>query len=205
MDAVKDNQVNLLFHLTGRLVLRLAGWKVEGQLPDLPKWVCIVAPHTSNYDFFAGLMVSWVFRMRANWLGKHSIFWGPVGWALRRIGGISVERSSHHNLVDEAVAAFAQVERMRLVLAPEGTRKRTEHWKSGFYQVALRAGVPLVLGYLDYGRKAGGLGPTLHLTGNEEEDMAAIAAFYDAVTPRHPELKGPVRLKPRTATGEEAR
>lgn len=196
MKALNDKKVNLLFHLIGRFVLRVCGWRVEGSLPDLPKWICIVAPHTSNYDFFVALMISWALRLRANWLGKHTIFRGPVGWALRRIGGMPVERSSHHNIVDEAVAAFAQNGRMRLVLAPEGTRSRMDYWKSGFYHIALRAQVPLALGFLDFGRRVGGIGPVVHLTGNQEEDMAVIAAFYEKVTPRHPSLMGPVRLSP---------
>ncbi len=195
MSILRDIRVNPVAHWTGRLLLKLFGWKTEGQLPDTTKWVCIVAWHTSNWDFFFGLMTSWVFRMHTSFLGKAPLFKGPFGWFFYAVGGIPVDRSRHHNLVAAAVEAFEKRSNLIFVIAPEGTRRKTEYWKSGFYHIALEAHVPIVLAYLDYGRKVGGVGPVIYPTGDVEADLAKIRAFYETVTPQHPELKGEIRFK----------
>lgn len=197
MEIKATSRVNPLLRLLGSVGLWLLGWKAEGRVPDADKWVCIVAPHTSNWDFFHGLLISWVLGIKGNWLGKDSIFRGPVGPLLRALGGIPVDRSRHHGLVEQAVEAFRIQPRMFLVLAPEGTRRRTEYWKSGFYRVAVESGVPLALGYLDYKRRAGGLGPVLTLTGDAEADLARMREFYAGITARHPEDFGEIRFKER--------
>jgi len=195
MTVPREIRVNIVAHWAGRIFLPLLGWRVEGQLPEHPKYVCIVAWHTSNWDFFYGLLGSWIFRIHTSFLGKDTIFRGPVGWFLKKLGGIPVERSQHHNLVAAAVDAFASRSHLIFAIAPEGTRRRLEYWKSGFYHMALQAGVPIVLAYLDYGRKACGFGPTLWPTGDIDGDLGKIRAFYAGVTACHPELKSEVRFK----------
>ena len=190
-----DIRVNPIAHWMGRLLFPLVGWKTEGQLPDIPQWVCIVAWHTSNWDFFYGLLASWVFRVHTSFLGKDSIFRGPVGWFLKKLGGIPVDRSRHHNVVAAAVEAFKTRPHLIFAIAPEGTRHRLEYWKSGFYHIARDANVPVVLAYLDYDRKVCGFGPTIALTGDIEADLARIRAFYSTVATKHPELKSEVRFK----------
>jgi 1-acyl-sn-glycerol-3-phosphate acyltransferase len=195
MIIAPEIRVNPIAHWTGRLLLPLFGWKTEGQLPDSPKWVCVVAWHTSNWDFFFGLLTSWVFRMHTSFLGKAPLFKGPFGWFFRAVGGIPVDRSRHNNMVAAAVDAFKTRPNLIFVIAPEGTRRKTDCWKSGFYQIALQAKVPIVLAYLDYGRKVGGLGPAIHPTGDVEADLAKIREFYDTVTPQHAELKSDLRFR----------
>jgi 1-acyl-sn-glycerol-3-phosphate acyltransferase len=195
MTVPRDIRVNLVAHWTGRLLLPLFGWKTEGQLPDTPKWVCIVAWHTSNWDFFFGLLTSWVFRMHTNFLGKAPLFRGPFGWFFRAVGGIPVDRTRHQNLVGAAVDALKTRQHLIFVLTPEGTRRKTEYWKSGFYHIALEAHVPIVLAFLDYGRKVGGLGPAIFPTGDIEADLEKIRTFYSTVTPKHSELRGEIRFK----------
>ena len=199
MNIPPEIRVNPVAYWVGRLFLRLFGWKAEGQLPDIPQWVCIVAWHTSNWDFFYGLLVSWVFRIHTSFLAKAPLFKGPFGWFFHAVGGIPVDRTRHHNLVAAAVDAFKNRPHLVFVIAPEGTRRKTDCWKSGFYQIALQANVPLVLAYLDYGRRAGGIGPTVHLTGDIEADLAVIRAFYGTVTARHPELRSDIRFKDHAA------
>lgn len=195
MRIAPEIRVNPIAHWTGRLLLPLFGWKTEGQLPEFPQWVCIVAWHTSNWDFFFGLLTSWVFRIHTSFLGKAPLFKGPFGWFFRAVGGIPVDRTRHHNLVAAAVDAFKTRQHMIFVIAPEGTRRKTDCWKSGFYQIALQANVPIVLAYLDYGRKVGGFGPAIHPTGDVETDLEKIRAFYSTVTPQHPKLKSDLCFK----------
>lgn len=188
-------RVILPLHWLGRLIFWVIGWRIVGQEPNIAKYVVIVAPHTSNWDLPLCISGSCVIRIRASWLAKHTVFWWPLGSVLRYFGGIALDRSKAHHIVKQAVEEFSKRDRMVLALAPEGTRAKTEFWKSGFYYIALKANVPLVLCFADYGRKVGGFGPTIHLTGDVDADMAVIRNFYDAVTPRHPELRSPARLR----------
>jgi 1-acyl-sn-glycerol-3-phosphate acyltransferase len=157
----------------GLRLLRLAGWRFEGAMPDLPKFVCIVAHHTSNWDFPVGLAGKWALGFDPKWLGKHTLFVPPAGWFLRHIGGIPVDRASRANIVGQVLAEFAARDRFVLVLAPEGTRKRVAEWKSGFWHVARRAEVPIVCVALDWGRKVIRLGPTT--TAHEDDPAVGIA------------------------------
>ena len=188
-------RVNIIAHWAGRILLPLLGWKTEGRLPEMPQYVCIVAWHTSNWDFPYGLLASWIFRIHTSFLGKDSLFHGPLGWFLRQLGGIPVERSHHHNMVAAAVAAFKTRPHLVFAIAPESTRRKLDHWKSGFYHIALQAHVPIVLAYIDYGRKVCGFGPMIYPTGDAEADLAKIREFYSTVTTKHPELKSEVRFK----------
>jgi len=157
----------------GVLLLRWAGWRIEGKMPDLPKFVVIVAPHTSNWDFPVGLAVKWALGLDPRWLGKDSLFRPPLGWFMRANGGVPVRRSSRENVVEQTANEFATREKFVLVLAPEGTRKRVAEWRSGFWHVAKRAGVPICCVALDWGRKVVRMGPTV--TADEDDATAGIA------------------------------
>ena len=172
--------VNTFLRAFSRITLRLTGWTVEGQLPDkATKSVLIAAPHTSNWDLPYTLMLAFVLRLRVYWMGKHSLFKGPLGPVMRWLGGIPVNREQSSNLVASSAQAMRAAKGpMQLIVPPEGTRGKTRHWKTGFYFIAQEAGVPIVLAFVDYGRKVGGLGPVFEPTGDLERDMADIKAFY---------------------------
>src|SRR5207302_51888 len=144
----------------------------------LDKYVLIFAPHTSNWDAFWLIALRWYFRTPANWIGKHSIFFPPLGWLLRALGGIPVNRSDPGDLLPRLAAEYRSRARLMIGMAPEGTRHRTEQWKSGFHRLARRAQVSIVLGYLDYARRRGGYGPVIRPTDDVRADMDEIRAFY---------------------------
>ena len=180
-----------------RFLLRLGGWTLVGEVPTVPKAVFIVAPHTSNWDGIWGLIAKVAFDVDVRFFGKESLFWFPLGVLLRGMGGIPLDRSRAGGTVTQAIEAFAAEERLNIAMAPEGTRSFREHWKSGFYRIAVGAGVPLALAFFDYRNRRIGLGPTLHLTGRPDEDMQAIRDFYvNNASGRHPEKVGPVALPP---------
>lgn len=174
-------------------------WRVEGELPPA-KCVIIAAPHTSNWDMPFMLMAAYVIGFRISWMGKHTLFWGPFGPLMRALRGIPVDRRSPQNLVQQVAARFATSDELVLAVPPEGTRKAVEYWKSGFYQIARAAGVPVVLGFLDFERKVGGLGPVVHLTGDVHADMDRIRAYYRDIRGKHPELESTPRLREEDAT-----
>ncbi|MBX3182353.1 MAG: 1-acyl-sn-glycerol-3-phosphate acyltransferase [Polyangiaceae bacterium] len=165
-------------HTLGQQYLKRAGWTVSGELPDSPKAVVIAAPHSSNWDLPFMLAVAWTFRMQLNWLGKHTLFEGPGGGLMRRLGGIPVDRRARHGLVEQVATRIREADSMYLAVAPSGTRTGNTRWKSGFYHIAREAGVPIVLGFLDYGRRVGGVGPSLMPSGDVRADMDRIRAFY---------------------------
>jgi 1-acyl-sn-glycerol-3-phosphate acyltransferase len=172
--------VNCLLRGFSVFWLRLRGWTVLGSLPvEAQRSVFIAAPHTSNWDLPNTLMVAFVLRLNIYWMGKASIFRFPFRGLMLWLGGIPVDRSRANNLV----AASAQAIRLssgplQLVVPPEGTRDKTRYWKTGFYHIAEAAGVPIVLSYMDYGRKVTGIGPLFVPTGDIDADMLRIKAFY---------------------------
>ncbi len=172
--------VNTLLRAGSMAFLKLAGWQLQGQLPpNVPKSVLIAAPHTSNWDLPYTLMVAFALRLNVRWLGKAGIFRWPFGPVMRWLGGISVDRSKSTNLVSASAASLVQADRdTQLIVPPEGTRGLTRHWKSGFYFIAQEARVPIILAFLDYERRIGGLGPVFQPTGDVERDMAEIKRFY---------------------------
>ncbi len=172
--------VNTLLRGFSLAFLRLTGWKVEGSLPaHARKCVLIAAPHTSNWDLPYTLMVAFALRLNVYWMGKQSLFKPPYAGLMRWLGGIAVNREQASNLVDaSAQALLAAQGPVQLVVPPEGTRSKTRYWKTGFYYIARQAQVPIVLAYMDYGRKLSGLGPVFQPTGDIDADMAAIKAFY---------------------------
>jgi len=179
------------------LPLTLAGWKFEGEKPLEKKYVCLAWPHTSNWDGLLLIALTKSIGLSMSWMIKDDWIKGPMGAALRRLGAVAIDRAASHNVVHDMIDAFRRADELVLVIPPEGTRRRAEAWRSGFYHIARGAGVPVVPGYLDYRRKRAGLGAAIHLTGDVKADMDAIRAFYARVNPRGlvPENVGPIRLR----------
>ncbi len=196
-DTKRQSETSIVLAWCGRLILRILGWRIEGDIPDLPKFVIVGAPHTSNMDGFLFVFMAWSLRIRVYWMMKSSLFVGPLGWLFRSLNSLPIDRSGAHQIVDQMVEAFAQRDRMILLLTPEGTRKRAPYWRTGFYHIAYNAGVPIVLGYVDYGRKVGSLGKIFVPTGDIEADFAIIRDFYRGVQARYPENFGDIRPRPR--------
>jgi 1-acyl-sn-glycerol-3-phosphate acyltransferase len=165
----------------GRLWLVAGGWRLAGELPDMPQAIIIVAPHTSNWDFTLGLAVKFLLRLRARWLGKAAIFRSPLGGFFRRIGGIAVDRSAANNVVQASVAAFAATPRMLLVLAPEGTRTARMKWKSGFYHIARGANVPVIPVAFDWPGKRVTFFPPEHMGPDGDAEIARLLTLFDGV------------------------
>jgi len=171
----------------GRIALSLTGWGFEGELPNLSRFVLIVAPHTSNWDFPLGVAGIFALGARVSFLGKHPLFKWPLGIPMRWLGGIPVDRSVRRDRVAESVDAFKENEKLILVVAPEGTRQYVAEWKTGFYYVAHRAGVPIVPVAFDYEQKVIRIGAPFTPTGNPNADIATLKKFYSAVVARKPE------------------
>ena len=178
--------------LLGILFLAITGWKVAGSVPDIPKFVLVLAPHTSNWDLPFILAVMYGLGLKINWFGKKELFSWPVGGVFKWLGGIPIDRSSRHNVVQQTAQTMLEREQIVIGIAPEGTRSQSRHWSTGFYYIASLAQVPIVFGYLDYARKVGGLGPMMHATSNIEADMKMIREFYSGITAKYPHKVGEV-------------
>lgn len=178
---------NALAEALGHAVFRLMGWRIEGQLPPLDKFVVIGAHHTSNWDFVLFIAAKFILRLNARWFGKHSIFRWPFGALMRYWGGIPIRRHLKLNTVEQAIEAFAEHRQFILVLSPEGTRRRVERWKSGFYHIACGAGVPIVPAALDFQHRRIVIGAPFQPTGNEEADLRQLLAFYRPYVPKNPD------------------
>jgi len=172
-------------------------------VPTPPKCVMIAAPHTTNWDFPLTLAMANVSGVRINWLGKDALFKGIMGPVMRRLGGVSIDRSAPGGMVAQLAAAFATAEHMVLVVPAEGTRSRTEHWKSGFYRIAEQAGVPIVCAFVDRRTRSGGFGPVIMPSGDLVADMEKIRAFYDGKEGLKGGRSGPVRLREETPTSTD--
>lgn len=171
-----------------KLYLRLIGWKTGSTLsPAVKKCVLVAAPHTSNMDYPIALATLYAAGVRVRFLAKKSLFRFPLGVLMRLTGGIPVDRSKHNNMVDAMISMFVSRERLILMIPAEGTRSYVKEWKSGFYYTALGAGVPIALGYLDYGRKITGFGQLFYPTGNYQQDLKEIQDYYRQFQARHPE------------------
>lgn len=172
-----------------RLILWIFGWKITGHYPvEIDKVVIAVAPHTSTWDFPLGVLVRSAGRYDANFVGKHTLFQGYFGFFFRWLGGIPVDRSANHNFVAATVAAFQREKHLHLVIAPEGTRKKVEKFKTGFYHIARLAGVPICLCKFDFAHKEVFFDPTFyHPTDNEQADMEYLWNYFKSVRPKNPE------------------
>ena len=168
---------------------------MEGARPSEPRYVLIAAPHTSNWDFPFMLLYAAAFDIKVTWMGKHSLFACPLGWFMRKMGGMPVYRHKNGNLVASMVETFGTVDNLALMVPTEGTRDRTEYWKSGFYHIAREANVPIVPSYLDFSQKRGGFGPALMVSADVVADMEYFRDFYQGMAGKFPANSGPIRLK----------
>ena len=183
---------NALSSLLGRLVLRLGRWRLEPGPPNLEKFLIVVAPHTSNWDAIYGLGAIFAMGLRINFMVKGSAFVPPLGSLLQAMGAIPIDRSTRHGFVEQSVRQFQKHEQFIFALTPEGTRKRVEKWKTGFYHMAVDAGVPIVTAFIDYERRVLGFGPTVQPTGNLEADLAILQQFFETIKGKRPENFNPV-------------
>jgi 1-acyl-sn-glycerol-3-phosphate acyltransferase len=161
-----------------RWLLGLFGWRMVGELPDVAKLVLIAAPHSTNWDVIWGLLFKISLRLDVHFIGKREAFAWPLGPILRAFGGIPVDRSAAHGVVGEMRREFSTHDRFWLALAPEGTRKKVQKWKTGFWHIAREAGVPILPAYFHYPEKMIGLGPLFHPTDDVAADMARLREFY---------------------------
>ena len=176
-----------LLYWISSFLLRLLGWRKEGELPNIPKYILIGAPHTSSWDFPITLAYAFSYRVKVFWMGKDVLFRRPFGRIMRWLGGIPIDRAKSQNAVAQTIRIFNDIEKLVMIISPEGTRKKVKYWKTGFYNIAHGAKVPVLLGFLDFRRKAGGFGPIIFPTGDIAADMEKIRAFYAAITGKRPE------------------
>ena len=182
--------LSYIFHILAKFFMWLAGWRVKGTLPDLPKFVLIGAPHTSNWDFvfFLGVILS--LRANVRYMGKAELFVFPIGWLFRYLGGYPVDRKKSTGLVGQMVEAVKAEDNFILAIAPEGTRHYVSDWKRGFYHIAKGAGIPIVIGQLDGKNKTIRiLKEPFHPTDDIEADMQAIKGKFEGVVGIKPRRK----------------
>lgn len=176
-------------------ILNRLGWNVKAELPELNKYVLIAAPHTSNWDFILGIVAAKAMKLEPHWIGKHTIFRWPFGWFFRAIGGIPVRRGEGKNYITQLAELFEQKDRLVLGLAPEGTRSKTDHWKTGFHYIARAANVPIVVAFLDYAHKEVGLGEILYPSDDIEADFARIREIYKDRHGKYPEKESLIQMR----------
>lgn len=169
-------------------VLRLMGWRITGEIPNISKMVVIAGPHTSNWDFIFGVLSLFTLELKVHWIGKHTIFVGPFGRWLRHLGGIPVNRSNPGALYRDILNGFKENESYLFGLSPEGTRSKVLHWKPGFHRIARAVEVPLLLVGLDFKRKLIQFGPIYDPTEDFELDVQHLKSHFGAFAPKHPEL-----------------
>jgi 1-acyl-sn-glycerol-3-phosphate acyltransferase len=179
---------------TSLRLLNLIGWNVYFKPLPGPHGVAVVYPHTSNCDFFVGLLAKWAVGLQFRWLAKDSLFRGAMGVVMRYWGGVAVDRSAPQGAIGRLAETMLAEKWFWLAITPEGTRSYRPYWKSGFYRIALAAGVPVLLVAIDYGKKVVDVTHTLMLSGDEEADMAAVAAYYADVRALYPDKAAPIRL-----------
>jgi 1-acyl-sn-glycerol-3-phosphate acyltransferase len=179
------------------LALRAAGWEVETDVPRVKKYVIAAAPHTSNWDGVLLLAVAQALELPLAFMIKDDWTKGPLGPVMKRLGAVAINRTRKTNVVEQMIEEFGRRDALALVVPPEGTRKRADLWKSGFYHIARGAGVPVVPAYIDVPRKRIGLGEPIWLTGDVKADMDKIRAFFAEVQPTGfvADAFGPIRLR----------
>ena len=173
-------------------VLSLFGWRTVYKPPAEPKGIILVYPHTSNWDFIIGILFSYGYGLGASWIAKHSAFRWPLGPLLRRIGGIPIDRRKASGTIGAMVDAYRENESLWIAITPEGTRSRTDHWKSGFYRIALAANVPCALGFIDFKTKTVSIATYVRFTGETGKDLARLREFYAGKRGLRPEKEGDI-------------
>lgn len=177
-----------MFQTICKTILKLAGWKIDGDLPTGPQYIAIVGPHTSNWDFILGVLARSALGHNIHFLGKHQLFIAPWGWFFKAMGGTPVDRRKNNNLVDAVAQLFISDPNFKLALAPEGTRSQVKRWKTGFYHIAIAAQVPIVTVALDFANRKVVIPQAMTTTGEIEQDMNAILSFYRTIEGRHPKI-----------------
>ena len=188
---------SFLWQKAAKYALRLLGWNLVAELPPVQKYLLIGAHHTSSWDFPLILLMMAALGLRLHWVGKDSLFRGPQGYLMRWIGGIPVERGARKNFVGQIVDMYQERKKMVLTISPEGTRKSVDHWKTGFYHIAVGAKIPVAMAFLDYSRKTCGVGGYFYPTGNTEADLNILRKFYADKVGRFPQQHGEIRFLPR--------
>ncbi len=162
----------------GRAVLWIGGWRVVGEFPDLPRLVIIAAPHSSAWDAIWGLAVKLALGIDLVFMAKREVFVGPVGWLLRWLGGIPIDRKAPGGVAAQIAGRMRSREQMWFALAPEGTRRHVTRWKTGFWHIARRADVPVLCAWFHYPDRTVGLGPLVELTDDVDADLARLRTIY---------------------------
>jgi 1-acyl-sn-glycerol-3-phosphate acyltransferase len=171
-----------------RFILKLFGWNIDPNPPEgVKKFVIAVGPHTSNWDFIIGRLAFIMYGIKPKILIKKDLFFPPLGWVLKGLGGIPVDRKKNNNITDYAVKLFNEREELCMVFTPEGTRSYNPNWKKGFYYIALKAKVPIYICYMDYEKKIGGFHSRFEPTGDVEKDIAYIKSVMGQYKGRFPE------------------
>jgi 1-acyl-sn-glycerol-3-phosphate acyltransferase len=190
--ALETRKPSLLSRAVRALIMwlyRRYGWTAKGEIPHPRKFVIIAAPHTSNWDFVYYIGLTQTLGIMPHFMAKTALFRWPMRNFMLDMGGVPIDRKKGGNYVQSMIDEFTKRDEFMLTIAPEGTRGSVKQWKTGFYHIALGAGVPMVVGMMDYGRKTGGLGPAIWPTGDYEADMAKVAEVYASVIPKHPEKR----------------
>jgi 1-acyl-sn-glycerol-3-phosphate acyltransferase len=187
-------QKSALMQKISRQILHLVGWRSNVTLPGVSSYVLVGAPHTSNWDFAIMMLLTTSAGIPVNWMGKDSLFKGPLGFLMRFFGAISVNRKEQTNLVDQIASMFDNKKELIVVISPEGTRSKTSRWRTGFYYIALKANVPIVMAYADYKNKVCGIGPTVIPTGDIQADFEIIRDFYKGIEGKHPLKQSAITL-----------
>ena len=186
-------------------LLRISGWTlVNKPLPTIDRAIMIFAPHTSNWDFVTMIMAKFAWNNKVRFLGKHTLFYWPYGWFFRSLGGMPVVRHKHHNVVGQVIELIENNEKIYLALAPEGTRSFTPYWKTGFYHIAERSGLPIFMFYLDNKTRTIGFSDPFVVTGNIDADMEIIREYYADKVGYNPDQTSLVQTKKRYMQLEEA-
>jgi len=179
-----------------KLILRLGGWTAIGEMPPSEKAVFIAAPHTSNWDGFWLFVYRISFKVQLRILAKHTLFWWPLAPVLRACGAVPLDRSQSSDTVQQLVDMFAREDHFFLALAPEGTRRKRPYWKTGFFQIASAANVPIVMAFIDYEKRMMGIGPQLNPADGMNVILEQIREFYAPFTACCPQRQGPIEFPP---------
>ena len=179
-----------------RFILRIFGWQAELAVQMVEKCVLVGAPHTTNWDFPLTILGMSAMGIKFNWVAKHTLFRWPLGYIMRALGGIPLDRrSGGAGFAIKAVESFHELDRFVLAIAPEGTRHRTAYWKAGFYKIATKSNVPIAMGYVDYKKKIIGIGKLFMPTGDKDKDFARVRDFYLDKSGKYPEKQGEIKLR----------
>ncbi len=181
---------NVLTRAIGRFLLAAFRWQVKGKMHNAPKFVMLLAPHTSLWDFYTPNATMMAVGFRSSWLVAASLTFWPLGIFVRWLGGMPVHRSAHHNLVSQIVKKFNDSDSLVLSLFPEGRLSKVDKWKTGFWHIAVQAGVPIQLISLDYDKRVTEFGPVIEPSHSIEADMERIQKYYKDVQAKHPEKFG---------------